>query len=234
MPDPKTVLPCVRKRLHTDFPLKNVPDTLDGPVLATLRQSLFAVFDIATPSRLLIYPARPKDNDMLNLGSGFFGSLGFSSLGAAPAPRPAPCQDPPVIVNQSHGIATKETNVGWVETNWSFGGIVMDLGGVSTLLLLLGRVVELRLDDQEVAAALDILLSTAGSSHDVHKEFLCMDGFVLLGRILRSELCQAGIKTLQVMVKHCVSTPYLLFDEKRRIYFFNEQTSQGSPALHCE
>ena len=56
-----------------------------------------------------------------------------------------------------------------LETDWCFGSTMMDLGGVSTLLLLLARVVELRMDDNNVAAALNILLSAVSSSHDIQK-----------------------------------------------------------------
>ena len=66
-----------------------------------------------------------------------------------------------------HGFLKNEQNI--LETDWCFGSTMMDLGGVSTLLLLLARVVELRMDDNNVAAALNILLSAVSSSHDIQK-----------------------------------------------------------------
>ena len=68
------------------------------------RSALYAVLDLgASPDRLLVYPPKPKDNDMLNLGSGLLGSLGFGSLGGgggSSKPAPPPCQEMPVIVNR--------------------------------------------------------------------------------------------------------------------------------------
>ena len=93
--------------LRKDSVLLQFPDeALDAVHSANAgpRSALYAVLDLgASPDRLLVYPPKPKDNDMLNLGSGLLGSLGFGSLGGgggSSKPAPPPCQEMPVIVNR--------------------------------------------------------------------------------------------------------------------------------------
>ena len=225
VPTPNQFLPSVRKRALEDCPnilkmFEVESELLESSniyynALTRVRLCLYAAYNLEFPDRLLVYPPKPKEDN----GGGILGSLGLGSLSPKESKPFYPCQEPPVIVHKDANISVQVSAL----TSWKFGYTVMELGGVTTLLLLLGRVVELQLGDVEVSLALNILLTTVGSSPEVQQEFHSKDGFVLLRRILRSECCRAGIKTVQVLFRHCVTSTVIGYDKKRNMYYFNEE-----------
>ena len=157
------------KRLLTENPKNGVKLVLpmlegrskDNPVLksslATLRQHLLFVFEAISPDKLIFY--QPIKNVSSRSGSSLLDTL-YNVAKSSPqvAATLNPLRDPPDILPRKL-VKTGLCLVNWfeLEKRWTFANLVSREGGIQSLLLLLGRVVELGSPDSGIALALDII-----------------------------------------------------------------------------
>lgn len=50
------------------------------------------------------------------------------------------------------------------------------------------------------------------------RESTLCNPILLITRILRSEICKAGLHTVSTMIKHSVTEPLIFYDEKRCVF----------------
>jgi hypothetical protein len=125
--------------------------------LATLRQHLLFVFEATNPDQLIF--SRPIKIGKERSGSSLLDTL-YSVAKSSPHVSATLnlVRDPPEILPRKL-VETGLCEDNWfeVEQPWKFGNLVSREGGIQSLLLLLGRVVEMGCGDACIALSLDII-----------------------------------------------------------------------------
>ncbi|KAH8398321.1 hypothetical protein KR215_005837, partial [Drosophila sulfurigaster] len=82
-------------------------------------------------------------------------------------------------------------------------------GGLSTMLYLFARIVELSSTANTQALALDLLLQLAHSDAQLYTEFLRQDYLALIGYVIKSERCSKDVQLLRSIVNNACSQPLI-------------------------
>ncbi|KAH8278307.1 hypothetical protein KR044_010890, partial [Drosophila immigrans] len=82
-------------------------------------------------------------------------------------------------------------------------------GGLSTMLYLFARIVELSGTANTQALALDLLLQLAHSDAQLYTEFLRQDYLALIGYVIKSERCSKDVQLLRSIVNNACSQPLI-------------------------
>ncbi|KAH8275007.1 hypothetical protein KR018_009608 [Drosophila ironensis] len=95
-------------------------------------------------------------------------------------------------------------------------------GGLSTLLYLFARIVELSVNASSQALALDLLLQVAHSDAQLYTEFQRQDYLALIGYVIKSEKCSKDVQLLRSIVNNACSQP--LISRKGEALSVNDNT----------
>lgn len=95
-------------------------------------------------------------------------------------------------------------------------------GGLSTLLYLFARVVELTSDSATQSMSLDLLLSVALSDTQLYTEFMRNDYFSLIGYVIRTDRCVKDIHLLASIINNACTQPVII--KKGPTIHVNENT----------
>ena len=199
-----------------------------------IQQRLRISFCVESTKQAMLYPPQMKEETGGSLFSSLYNSIsGPLSITPQETDTKAPCQELPIVLIDS----ANDPSIS-VTTPFRFHQVLRKDGGITLLVILLARVVEMTsskhddgLDsdkvnddgDKEVALALDTLLQVVRSSTEGNQEFYSMGGFLLLKRIFTSDKSNAGIETIKIMFKHSIS-PSLSFSVKNNLEDSNPES----------
>ncbi|XP_030570415.1 uncharacterized protein LOC115769645 [Drosophila novamexicana] len=96
-------------------------------------------------------------------------------------------------------------------------------GGLSTMLYLFARIVELSGTANTQALALDLLLQLAHSDAQLYTEFLRQDYLALIGYVIKSERCSKDVQLLRSIVNNACSQPVI--SRKGDVLHVNDNTT---------
>ncbi|XP_055915316.1 lysosomal-trafficking regulator isoform X2 [Eupeodes corollae] len=95
-------------------------------------------------------------------------------------------------------------------------------GGLSTLLYLFARVVELTSDSATQSMSLDLLLSVALSDSHLYTEFMRNDYFSLIGYVIKTDRCTKDVYLLASIINNACTQPVIM--KKASAIHVNENT----------
>ncbi|EDV96847.1 GH16501 [Drosophila grimshawi] len=96
-------------------------------------------------------------------------------------------------------------------------------GGLSTMLYLFARIVELSGSANAQALALDLLLQVGHSDAQLYTEFLRQDYLSLIGYVIKSERCSKDVQLLRSIVNNACSQPVI--SRKGDVLHVNDNTT---------
>jgi hypothetical protein len=100
-----------------------------------------------------------------------------------------------------------------VKNEVSFVNSLFTSGGVTSLLYLFGRVIEVSNDEAIHSDALQLVLSVVNFIPEVRESFLAMDGYSMVNQTILSSRCILSKGLFETYLDHCVSYSSVEVDE---------------------
>ncbi|XP_071492648.1 lysosomal-trafficking regulator-like [Diadema antillarum] len=114
---------------------------------------------------------------------------------------------PPALIHSPTPVAVIHQAIPTVTQNMGLHKAVYEIGGIGVFLYLFAKVVEVSIDEQLQALALQLLLTLQYSSYETAQEFRAMSGPLMVANVLTTDRCLVGPHMLKVLFDACCSEP---------------------------